>query len=159
MNSAPSWRRHSPEADHGELAGRIAGDTHLAHAAGGRGGDHDAAGAPFAHVGQNRLGQFHDAEDVHVIEPPDFLHAEIFEEAAQSHAGEVNDGVDASGFADDRVHRAIDVGPAGYVHAQRSDFHVPGRGLAAYLLLFGFGQCRSVDTKIAVGQEQGRCQP
>ena len=67
---------------------------------------------------QHGLGQFHDAEDVDVVELPDLLHAEIFEEAAQTHAGEVHHGVDAAGFADDGVDRAIDIRPAGDVHAQ-----------------------------------------
>ena len=149
------------QAHHRELAGRIAPNTHLTHAAGGRSGDDDAPGAPRAHVRQHGLGQFHDAEDVDVVEPADLLHAEIFKEAAQSHARKVHHRVDAAGLADDGVDGAIDVGAAGHVHAQGGNLTAqaaPG-GLFAQFLLFGFGQRRSEDAEIAGGQQQCGCQP
>src|ERR1022692_4309849 len=125
------------QAHHRELAGRIAPNTHLAHAAGGRSGDDDAAGAARAHVGQHGLGQFHDAEDVDVVEPADLLHAEIFKEAEQSHARKVHHGVDAAGLADDGVDSAIDVGAAGHVHAQGGNLsaQTAAAGLFAQFLL------------------------
>ena len=143
------------EAHHGELAGRIAGDAHLAHAAGGRGGDDNAAGAARAHVGQHGLGQLHNAEDVDVVELADLLHAEILEKAAQSHAGEMHHGIDAAGFMDDGIDGAIDVGPAGDVHAQRGDIQIETGGLVAQFALLAFGERGSVDAKIAGRQEQG----
>ena len=110
-------------------------------------------------MGQHGLGQFHNAENVDIVKLTDLLHAEIFQKAAQAHAGKVYDGVNASGFADDGVHGAIDVRPAGHVHAQGGDCHIAAGGLPAQFLFFGFGESRSIDTKIAGGQVQGGSQP
>ena len=88
-----------------------------------------------AHVRQHGLGEFHDAEDVDVVELADLLHGEIFEEAAQSHAGEMHDGVDAAGFADDGGHGAVDIRPAGHVHRSAETSHIAVGGLFEEILL------------------------
>ena len=88
---------------------------------------------------QHGLGQLHDAEDIHVVELADLLHAEIFEEAAQPHAGEMHDRVDAAGIAEDCLHSVIDLAAAGNIHAQSRKFHAAAGALCPQLLLLGFG--------------------
>ena len=77
-----------------------------------------------------------------------------FRVAAQSHAGEVHHGIDASGVLHDGGHAAIDIGAAGHVHANRGDRSIAQAtpaNLFALILLFGVVEDGSVDAEIALG--------